>query len=340
MSVLRNAALRRKRETAMSTSMQAIVVTADEPLRLDTVDRPQVGNGDVLIEVKAAGLNRADLMQRAGAYPPPPGASDILGLEAAGIVAEVGPGVTEWNVGDRVCALLSGGGYAEYAAADEGCCFPIPPSMSFADAACLPEAMMTVWANAFMRGGVAAGQSFLMHGGTSGIGVMGIQMARHVGASPIFATAGSAEKVEMCRELGADHPINYQDQDFVEIVSEHGGADVVLDMVGGDYVQRNIAAANLNGRICNIAYQNGFETTVNFGPVMMKRLVLTATTLRARSNEEKRAIRDDVAATFWDAVASGAIRPVLDTTFPLSEAENAHARLEAGGHIGKLVLTR
>lgn len=324
----------------MSTSMQAVVAAPGEPLRLDTVDKPPVGSSDVLIDVKAAGLNRADLMQRAGAYPPPPGASDILGLEAAGIVAEVGSAVTEWNVGDRVCALLTGGGYAEYATADEGCCFAVPPEMSFADAACLPEAMMTVWANAFMRGGVAAGQSFLMHGGTSGIGVMGIQMAQHVGAGPIFATAGSTEKVQVCNDLGADHAINYREQDFVEVVREHGGADVVLDMVGGDYVQRNIAAANLNGRICNIAYQNGFETTINFGPVMMKRLVLTATTLRARTNEEKRAIRDDVAATFWDAVATGAIRPVLDSSFPMSDADSAHARLEAGGHIGKIVLTR
>jgi len=320
--------------------MEAVIAETDKPLVLGPADRPVVGPNDVLIEVKAAGLNRADLMQRAGLYPPPPGASDILGLEAAGIVAEVGSAVTEWEVGDRVCALLSGGGYAEYAATDAGSCFAVPSSMAFEDAACLPEAMMTVWANAFMRGGVGAGQSFLMHGGTSGIGVMGIQMARHVGASPIFATAGSDEKVQVCVDLGADHGINYRDQDFVEVVRANGGADVILDMVGGDYIQRNIDAANLNGRICNIAYQDGFEATVNFGPVLMKRLVLTATTLRARSNDEKRAIRDDVVATFWDAVSSGTIRPVLDSAFPMSEAEAAHARLEAGGHIGTIVLTR
>jgi len=170
--------------------------------------------------------------------------------------------------------------------------------------------------------------------------VMGIQMAKHVGAGPIFATAGSAEKVQACLDLGADHGINYRDEDFVEVVRANGGADVILDMVGGDYIQRNIDAANLNGRICNIAFQDGFEATINFGPVLMKRLLLTATTLRARTAEEKRAIRDDVAATFWDAVASGAIRPVLDTAFPMSDAEAAHVRLEAGGHIGKLVLTR
>lgn len=320
--------------------MDAVIAEPGQPLVIGSVDRPTVGTSDVLIDVKAAGLNRADLMQRAGAYPPPPGASEILGLEAAGVVVEVGADVTEWQVGDRVCALLTGGGYAEFAATDAGSCFTIPESMSFADAACLPEAMMTVWANAFMRGDVASGQSFLMHGGTSGIGVMGIQMARRVGAGPIFATAGSDEKVQVCSDLGATHAINYRTQDFVDIVSANGGADVILDMVGGDYIQRNIEAANLNGRICNIAYQNGFEATVNFGPVLMKRLVLTATTLRARTPAEKRAIRDDVASTFWDAVESGDIRPVLDSTFAIADAEAAHQRLEAGGHIGKIVLTR
>lgn len=320
--------------------MEAVIAEPGQPLAIGSVDRPAVGASDVLIDVKAAGLNRADLMQRAGAYPPPPGASEILGLEAAGVVVEIGSDVTEWVIGDRVCALLTGGGYAEFAAADAGSCFAIPASMSFADAACLPEAMMTVWANAFMRGGVASGQSFLMHGGTSGIGVMGIQMARHVGASPIFATAGSDEKVQVCSDLGATHAINYRTEDFVEVVHANGGADVILDMVGGDYIQRNIDAANLNGRICNIAYQNGFEATVNFGPVLMKRLILTATTLRARTNEEKRAIRDDVASMFWAAVASGEIRPVLDGTFAMADAELAHERLDAGGHIGKIVLTR
>jgi len=320
--------------------MQAVVVTEGEPLALAEVDRPSLGDGDVLIEVGAAGLNRADLAQRSGSYPPPPGASEILGLEAAGVVAEVGPGVTEWKVGDRVCALLAGGGYAEYAAADAGSVFAIPEGMDFPEAACLPEALMTVWANAFMRGNLSTGDSFLMHGGTSGIGVMGIQMARVIGASHIFATAGSDEKTAVCRELGANTAINYHDEDFVEVVKANGGVDVVLDMVGGDYVQRNIAAANLNGRICNIAYQNGFETSVNFGPVMMKRLTLSATTLRARSAAEKREIRDAVRDTFWDAVGAGEIRPVLDTALPMSEAETAHVRFEAGGHIGKIVLTR
>jgi len=320
--------------------MQAVIATPGEELRLGEVADPTVGLSDVLIDVKAAGLNRADLAQRAGAYPPPPGASETLGLEAAGIVTAVGADVTAWTVGDRVCALLTGGGYAALATADEGCMFPIPSDMSFADAACLPEAMMTVWANVYLRGQMQPGEAFLVHGGTSGIGVMAIQMAAVSGASAIYATAGSDEKTAVCAELGATTVINYRTEDFVEVVTAGGGADVVLDMVGGDYIQRNISVANLNGRICNIAYQNGFEATVNFAPAMMKRLVLTATTLRARANDEKREIRNAVLADFWPAVQSGAIKPVLDTAFPMEEAEAAHARMQAGGHIGKILLTR
>jgi NADPH2:quinone reductase len=320
--------------------MQAVIVNANAPLTLGDVADPDVGDTDVLIEVKAAGLNRADLMQRAGLYPPPPGMSETLGLEVAGVVAAVGSGVDEWSVGDRVCALLGGGGYAEFAVAEAGSIFPIPIDMDFSDAACLPEAMMTVWANVFMRGVLQAGDSFLVHGGTSGIGVMAIQMARSIGASTIFATAGSDEKAAVSTGLGATHGINYRTADFVEVVQANGGADVILDMVGGDYIQRNIDAANLNGRICNIAFQDGFEATINFGPVMMKRLILTATTLRARTAGEKRAIRDAVQSQFWGDVASGAIRPVLDTALPMEQAEQAHQQLEAGGHIGKIVLTR
>lgn len=320
--------------------MQAIISAPGAPLTLGEVEAPSVGNSDVLIDVKAAGLNRADLMQRAGMYPPPPGASEILGLEVAGIVVETGMAVVDFAIGDRVCALLGGGGYAELAAADTGSCFPVPGDMSFAEAACLPEAMMTVWANVFMRSNLAAGESFLMHGGTSGIGVFAIQMARAAGARPVLATAGSDEKLEVCRSLGADTAINYRTEDFVEVATAAGGVDVIIDLVGGDYVQRNIEAAKLNGRICNIAYQDSFEATVNFMPVLMKRLTLTATTLRARANAEKRAIRDAVQARFWGDLACGAMRPVLDSTFPLADAEQAHQRLEAGGHIGKIVLVR
>lgn len=320
--------------------MHAVTAEVGSPLGWSEVAEPAVGADDVLIDVRAAGLNRADLAQRAGAYPPPPGASEILGLEVAGVVTAVGSDVEEWSAGDRVCALLTGGGYAELAVAHKGSIFPIPEAMDFPEAACLPEAMMTVWANVFLRSQLQAGEAFLIHGGTSGIGVMGIQMARHAGASTIFATAGSDDKVALCGELGADTAINYKTQDFVAVVKDGGGVDVVLDMVGGDYVARNIAVANLNGRICNIAYQNGFETTVNFGPVMMKRLTLTATTLRARTPDEKKHIRDAVLADFWPAVIEGSIRPVIDSTFPMEDAEAAHSRMQAGGHSGKILLVR
>ncbi len=318
--------------------MYAVQIADDQSLFLGEAPVPEVTATDVLIDVRAAGLNRADLMQAAGNYPPPPGASDVLGLEVAGVVAAVGSAVTEWSVGDRVCALLAGGGYAEFAAVDEGSIYPLPDAMSFAEGACLIEAMMTVWANIFLRCSIQPGESFLMHGGTSGIGVMGIQMAKHAGIGPIFATAGSPEKLDVCRELGADVAINYREQDFVEVVNEHGGADVVLDMVGGDYLQKNITVAKLNGRICNIAYQNGFEATINFLPVLLKRLVITATTLRARANDEKRAIRDTIMKDFWPAVVDGTIKPILDSTFSFEDAAKAHAAMEAGGHIGKLVL--
>ncbi len=318
--------------------MYAIEVDADQMLGMQEIEVPAVLPTDVLIEVRAAGLNRADLMQRAGGYPPPPGASDILGLEVAGVVSQIGDEVTEWAVGDRVCALLAGGGYAEFAAVDAGSVYPLPDDLDFAQGACLPEAMMTVYANAFLRCGLQPGESFLMHGGTSGIGVMGIQMAKRAGAGTIFATAGSEEKVGVCRDLGADVAINYREQDFVEVVGEHGGVDVIIDMVGGDYVQKNISIANPDGRICNIAYQDGFETSVNFVPVLMKRLVVTATTLRARPVAAKREIRDAIMSDYWPGVVDGTIRPILDSTFTFAEAEAAHDLLRAGGHIGKIVL--
>ena len=320
--------------------MQAVIAEDGKPLVLGEVDTPPVGAHDVLIEVKAAGLNRADLVQRAGAYPPPPGASPIMGLEVSGVVKETGSGVSRWNVGDKVCALLAGGGYAEFASVDEGSILPMPDGMSFEHAACLPEAMMTVWANVFLRCGLKPGEAFLQHGGTSGIGVMGIQMAKHAGASKIYATAGSDEKTALCRDLGADVAINYREEDFPVAVKDGGGVDVVLAMVGGDYIQKNIACTNLNGRICNIAYQKGFEANVNFGLVLMKRLTLTATTLRARTAAEKRDIRDAVEKDFWPAVINGTIKPVLDSTFPMADAEAAQAKMSAGGHMGKIVLVR
>ncbi|MEO0721029.1 MAG: NAD(P)H-quinone oxidoreductase [Pseudomonadota bacterium] len=322
----------------MTETMQAVDVTGDGTLQLSEADKPVPADGEVLIAIEAAGLNRADLLQKRGLYPPPPGASAILGLECAGTIEAVGAGVTRFRTGDRVCALLAGGGYAQYTAVDEGSVLPVPETMGFVQAACLPEAMMTVWANVFQRCSLKAGEAFLVHGGTSGIGVMAIQMAKAAGASAIFATAGSDEKCATCVELGATRAINYRSEDFSEIIKAEGGVDVVLDMVGGAYVQKNIDLVRLNGRVCNIAYQNGAEVTLNLMRLMLKRAILTGTTLRARTTDEKKVIRDAVEADFWPKVLSGDIRPVLDSTFPIADAEAAHTRMTEGGHVGKIVL--
>ena len=318
--------------------MRAIATTSDEPLSLVEIPRPSAAAGEVVIDIHAAGLNRADLVQRAGMYPPPPGAPETMGLECAGVIAETGSGVTRWTVGDRVCALLAGGGYADAVAVDEGSLLPLPDSMSFTEAACFAEAMMTVWANVFDRSGLKAGEAFLCQGGTSGIGVMAIQMAKVAGARPIYATAGSDEKCDLIRDLGADRAINYREEDFEAVIRDAGGIDVVLDMVGGDYVQKHINLIRANGRICNIAYMSGPVVELNLMKLMLKRGVLTATTLRARPVDEKRRIRDAVEADFWPHVISGVIKPVIDSTFPLAEAEAAQARMSAGGHSGKIVL--
>lgn len=318
--------------------MKAIIAAADEPLKVGTVPLPAVNRDDVLVKVAAAGLNRADLIQRMGKYPPPPGASDIMGLEVAGTIASVGPDVTRWRVGDRVCGLLSGGGYAEYASVDSGSLLPIPDEMDMVQACCFPESLFTVWANVFDRGRLQKGEDFLCHGGTSGIGVMALQMARHFGAGKIYATAGTDKKCALAKSLGADSAINYKTEDFETRVKESGGVDVILDMVGGDYIQKNINCAKLNGRIVNIAYQNGFTAEVNFAPVLMKRLSLNATTLRARSADEKRAIRDAVEKQFWPLVCGGTLKPVLDRIFAFEEAEAAQAYMQSGGHSGKIIL--
>lgn len=323
----------------MTAKMTAAYAETGQKLTLIERPRPEPGKGEVLIEVAAAGLNRADLAQRAGRYPPPPGASDILGLEVSGRVAGLGPDVSRFNIGDRVCALLAGGGYASHVVVDEGSILPVPDHIDIVTAACFPEAMMTAWANVFDRAGLKPGETFLCHGATSGIGVMALQMAKVFGAEKIFGTAGSAEKCALARDLGADIAINYRDEDFEQIVKEAGGADVTLDMVGGDYIQKNIGAAKADGRIINIAYQNGMTATVNFGLVLMKRLSLMATTLRARPAPEKSRIRAAVEKDFWPHVASGQIRAVLDATYPLAEAETALAHMEKGGHSGKILLT-
>ncbi len=322
----------------MTETMRAVFINEDQSLSLIDLPRPVAGPGEVLIRIAAAGLNRADLIQRKGFYPPPPGAPETMGLECAGTIEAVGSNVRRWKVGDRVCALLAGGGYADFVSVDAGSLLPVPEGMSDTEAASLPEAMMTVWANVLDRSALMSGEAFLIHGGTSGIGVMAIQMARMAGASPIYATAGSDEKCRIATSLGATRAINYRTEDFARIISDAGGVDVTLDMIGGDYVQKNIDISRLNGRICNIAYMNGSKVELDLMRLMLKRLILTGTTLRARSVEEKRRIRDAVEKSFWPAVVSGEIRPVLDEVFPLAKAEKAQAKMAKGGHIGKIIL--
>ena len=323
----------------MATDMMKAVIAEDgQPLTLGDFEKPVLNPGEVLVKVAASGLNRADLVQRRGAYPPPKGASPIMGLEISGTIVEIGEGVSRFKTGDRVAALLAGGGYAEYAAVDEGSLFPVPDGMDMVNAACFPEALMTVWANVFDRVNLKSGEAFLCHGGTSGIGVMALQMARLAGASKIYATAGSEEKCTLAKELGADRAINYKTEDFETVIKEDGGVDVTLDMVGGDYIQKNISVSKPDGRIINIAYMNGFTAELNFAPVLMKRLTLAATTLRARPVDEKRRIRDAVEKDFWPHVVSGKIRPVLEQAFPVADAEDAQALMAKGGHSGKIVL--
>ena len=302
--------------------------------------KPAAGAGEVLIEVAAAGLNRADLAQAMGMYPPPPGASPILGMEVSGTIEAIGPGITGWQTGDAVCALIPGGGYAEYAVASQACLLPIPAGVSLVEAAALPEVHFTVWTNLIDTARLKAGESVLIHGGSSGIGTAAIQLCAGRGHR-VFATAASAQKCAAIAALGAQ-AINYTEQDFVAVVKDATGGkgvDVILDMVGGDYIQRNMSAAALWGRIVNIAYQKGMETTVNFAPMLMKRLSLLATTLRGRSNAEKGAIRDALLREVWPLIDVGKIKPVVDRTYPLADAQAAHARMAGSGHIGKILLT-
>ena len=300
---------------------------------------PSPAAGEVLIKVAAAGVNRPDVLQRQGGYPPPPGASDIPGLEVAGEVVALGPGATEWRLGDRVTALVTGGGYAEYCAAPAVQCLPIPEGLSLEQAAALPETFFTVWSNVFDRAGLTAGESFLVHGGTSGIGTTAIQLARAFGAR-VFATAGSAAKCQACLELGVERAINYRDEDFVEVVKAEtgGGVDVVLDMVGGDYIQRDLSALAPDGRLVFIAFLGGPKAQVNFLPIMLKRLSVTGSTLRARSVEFKAQIAKRLKDQVWPKLVSGEVKPVMHASFPLREAVKAHAMMESSAHIGKIVL--
>ncbi len=310
-----------------------VLVPAERP-------KPVPGPGDVLIQVAAAGVNRPDAMQRAGHYPPPPGASDIPGLEVAGTIVETGSGVRDWRVGDRVCALVAGGGYAEFCSAPAPQCLPVPDGFDFEHAAAIPETYFTVWTNLFERGRLAAGESMLVHGGSSGIGTTAIQLSRARGAR-VFATAGTAEKCAACVRLGAERAINYRDADFVAVVRDATGGhgvNVILDMVGGDYFARNLEALAVDGRLVQIAVLRGAKVPLNLLSIMQKRLTLTGSTLRARPVQEKGAIASALRAEVWPLLESGAVKPVIYAPFPLTAAAEAHRVLESGVHIGKLVL--
>ena len=307
------------------------------------VDRPTpaVAAGEVLVKVAAAGVNRPDVMQRQGKYPPPPGASDIPGLEVAGEITAVADDVKAWSVGDRVCALVSGGGYAEFCSAPAPQCLPIPAGLDLVQGAAIPETFFTVWTNVFERGRLAAGESILIHGGSSGIGTTAIQLARAFGAR-VLATAGSDEKCSACRTLGADVAINYRTTDFVTAVRETTagrGVDVVLDMVGGEYLQRDIDCLARDGRLVQIGFLGGAKSEINMGPVLQRRLWITGSTLRARSIPEKAAIARAVQEHVWPLLEAGTVRVPIHATFPLQQAAEAHRMMESSSHIGKLVLT-
>ena len=301
---------------------------------------PTPATGQILIKVAAAGVNRPDVLQRQGSYPAPPGHSPLPGLEVAGEVVAIGDGVKRWKSGDKVCALLNGGGYAQYAIAEETAALPVPAGLSMIEAGAVPETFFTVWHNVFQRGGLKAGDWFMVHGGTSGIGTTAIQLAVAMGAK-VIATAGSADKCKACVDLGATRAVNYRTEDFVAACKEATGGkgvNVTLDMVGGPYTEKNIVAAAEDGRIVQIATLQGAEVTINASRLMMKRVTLTGSTLRARSRDVKGGIAEAVEANAWPLLASGKVKVVMDQTFPLARAADAHRRMEEGTHIGKIVL--
>jgi NADPH2:quinone reductase len=324
--------------------MDAVVAAkpgGPEVLHVAQRPRPSPREAEILIAVAAAGINRPDTLQRQGLYPPPAGAPDILGLEVAGTVVALGAGATRHALGDKVLALVPGGGYGQYCAAHEGAALPIPAGLSMVEAGAIPETFFTVWTNVFDRGGLQAGETLLVHGGTSGIGTTAIALAKAFGAK-VIATAGSDAKTAACKRLGADVVVNYRAADFVAATldaTDGRGADVILDMVGGDYVARNYAAAAPGGRIVQIAFLNGPKATLDLRPLMVKRLVHTGSTLRPRSPAEKAVIAEALAAKVWPLLSAGRCKPVIDSTYPLAEASAAHARMESSGHIGKIVLT-
>jgi NADPH2:quinone reductase len=324
--------------------MNAIV--ADHPggpeaLHVRRKPRPSPREREILIAVEAAGINRPDVLQRQGHYPPPPGAPDILGLEVAGRVVALGAHANRYSLGDLVLALVPGGGYAQYCVAHESNALPIPDGLSMVEAAAIPETYFTVWTNVFERGALKAGETLLVHGGTSGIGTTAIALAKAFGAT-VIATAGSDEKARACKNLGADFNVNYRTADFVAATlaaTDSRGADVILDMVGGDYVARNYEAAAIGGRIVQIAFLNGPKATLDLRPLMVKRLVHTGSTLRPRSPAQKATIAHALEAQVWPLLAAGRCRPVIDSTYPFADAAAAHARMESSAHIGKIVLT-
>ncbi|HEY0846040.1 MAG TPA: NAD(P)H-quinone oxidoreductase [Noviherbaspirillum sp.] len=311
-----------------------------EILHIETGERPQPRSGEVLIEVHTAGINRPDVLQRSGVYPPPPGASPVLGLEVAGTIVDIADDVSGWKIGDRVCALTPGGGYAEYCTAPARNCLPIPGGLSMVEAAALPENYFTVWTNVFERGALRAGETFLVHGGSSGIGLTAIQLAKEFGAN-VITTVGGANKAEFCRRIGADLAINYREQDFAEEVMRHTGkrgVDVILDMVGGDYINKNIRSLALNGRLVQIAFLQGSNVQIDAMPIMLKRLVFTGSTLRPRTVEEKAGIAAALQEKVWPALAAGRCKPVIHQVFPLEDAASAHKLMESSTHIGKIML--
>jgi NADPH:quinone reductase len=323
---------------ALAETMAAIGI-AENALQLETRPVPTPGPGEVLVRVAFAGVNRPDVLQRLGRYPPPPGASDIPGLEIAGSVVEAGEGA-EAMLGQKVCALVTGGGYAQYCLAKADHCLPVPDALSLAEAAALPETLFTVWHNVFERGWACEGETLLVHGGTSGIGTMAIKLGKLFGLA-VIVTCGSDAKCEAARELGADHAINYRSEDFVERVkalTRGKGAELCLDMVAGDYTQRNLDCLGESGRLVTIAVLGGAQATINMAGLMVRRQTITGSTLRGRSDAFKGLLAEEIARTVWPLVEAGQLRPAMDQVFPLAEAGAAHARMEAGEHVGKIVL--
>ena len=327
-------------ETPIPLEMRCIEISepgGPEVLKLVTRPVPRPVGNEVLIRIHAAGVNRPEVLQRRGLYPPPEGASDIPGLEAAGEIAAIGDEVSGWSVGEEVCALLTGGGYGEYALADAGSCLPVPEGLSMEQAASLPETCFTVWANIIDDAALQNGETLLVHGGTSGIGVTAITMAKALGAK-VIATASSAEKCAAIEDLGADEAFNYKDDAWEEEIVKRGGADVVLDMTGGDFVPRNLACLNPGGRHVSIAFLRGAEATINIFLIMQKRLRLSGSTMKSRPFAEKARLAAGLRKTIWPLLGDGRMAPVLDQTFSLEDVAEAHTRMEAGEHIGKIVL--